>query len=463
MWQKKNQKKHLQWFVKNAKFVWFKTNSQIFSTTEHIALLMLKSYASVIHSENDDDDQKKKQFNEIIKSHENNMYYFDIRKIISTILSSIWTSKAFHIDITKIVNNSFEYWHLFLWKSSIRTCSQNYVTYFNLTFIFFFDFVRFKHVNETKIRKCIEQIMFFDRNRKSQSFTYNHVLLKIRLVQTAQKIQNLYFVNIDFYSIFSQINHIFIENNDYWIEFQQIIFRFFQFVFHKMKTKNQNQITDIRIESVFNVKFHIIRSTDLLHFLRTKLKITNFEKKILIFRLQSDIQSCSFVIFIDAFDLYKNMYQILIAMYVLSIALCNFDRQKNQNSFVFILNFHDASFKNIINNFRIEIKIFDHDCQLNLNEKQTWIWISIVIFLNDMKQQQEFAKFFESKTIKCCRFCDVDKKNRKNLNRNVVLNDRYHYQILKLRYEASKFDEIIKKKNLQHYMNCHWSFHFSLQ
>ena len=110
---------------------------------------------------------KKKQFSEIIKSHENNMYYFDIKKIISTILSSIWTLKVFHIDITKIVNNSFEYWHSFSWKLSIWIYSQNYVTYFDLTFIFFFDFVRFKHVNKTKTQKCIEQIIFFDRNRKS--------------------------------------------------------------------------------------------------------------------------------------------------------------------------------------------------------------------------------------------------------------------------------------------------------
>ena len=168
------------------------------------------------------------------------MNYFDIRKIIFIILSLFWTSKVFHIDMTKIVNNSFEYWHSFSWKSSIRTCSQNYVTYFDLTFIFFSDFVRFKYVNETKTRKCIEQIMFFNRNRKLQLFTYNHVLLKIKFVQIAQKIQNSYSVNIDFYSIFSQISHIFIENNDYWIEFEQIIFCFFQFVFHKIETKNQN-------------------------------------------------------------------------------------------------------------------------------------------------------------------------------------------------------------------------------
>ena len=141
------------------------------------------------------------------------------------------------------------------------------------------------------------------------------------------------------------------------------------------------------------------------------------------------------------------MYQILIVVYALLVALCNFDKQKSQNSFVFILNFYDASFKNIISDFRIEIKIFDHDCRLNLNEKQTWMWISIVTFLNNMKQQQEFAKFLESKTIKCCHFCNADKQNRKNLNRNIILNDRYYYQILKFWHEASKFNEIIKKKN----------------
>ena len=58
-------------------------------------------------------------------------------------------------------------------------------------------------------------------------------------------------------------------------------------------------------------------------------------------------------------------------MYALLIALCNFNRQKNQNNFVFILNFYNALFKNIINDFRIKIKFFDYNCQLNLNKKQT--------------------------------------------------------------------------------------------
>jgi hypothetical protein len=63
-----------------------------------------------------------------------------------------------------------------------------------------------------------------------------------------------------------------------------------------------------------------------------------------------------------------------------------------------------------------------------------------------MKQQQKSTKFFEFKIIKCCRFRDANVKNRNDLNKNVVANEKYHFQIQNLRKEMTKLFEVIKKK-----------------
>lgn len=390
---------------------------------------------------------KKKQFNEMIKSHENNMYYFDLRMLISTILSTNWASTTFHIDMTNIVDNSFEYWHFFSWKSFIRTCSQNYVTYFDLISIIFSDFVCFFREKICFAPKNVEQMMFFDRDRRSLSSTRDNVLLRIRLICIAENIRKIYHVDFTFHSKFSKTKYIFIENDDCWIELKHIITYFFHIYIQRIHQIHHSIISnEIVIDCVFNARFHILRSFDLLHSLRAKLEISAFEKKNLIIRLKNDIRSCSLFIFVDVFELYRNIYWVLTDVYALFAVLCNFDKQKNQNCFVFILKFHNVSFKNIINDFRIEIKILDRDCQLNLNEKKTWMWVFIIAFLKNMKQQQKFAEFLKSKIFRCCRFCDANEKNRKNLNRNIILNDRYHHQILKLRRQILQFNEIIKKK-----------------
>ena len=113
----------------------------------------------------------------------------------------------------------------------------------------------------------------------------------------------------------------------------------------------------------------IVRFTDFFHSLRAELKISTFDREFLMFRLKKKIRSCPFVVFVNAFDLYKNMYRALIEIYIMPISLCYLKRQKSQNNFVFTLKFHDAMFKNIMTDFHIDIKVFDRDCQLQINDK----------------------------------------------------------------------------------------------
>jgi sulfur transfer complex TusBCD TusB component (DsrH family) len=62
--------------------------------------------------------KKTKQFTRIRKSDEFNIYFFDLRILIVTILSSTWTD-VLHTNMTNIVDKSSEYWHLNAWDSFI--------------------------------------------------------------------------------------------------------------------------------------------------------------------------------------------------------------------------------------------------------------------------------------------------------------------------------------------------------
>jgi hypothetical protein len=122
------------------------------------------------------------------------------------------------------------------------------------------------------------------------------------------------------------------------------------------------------IKHVFNTKINIFRICDQLCFLRDELELMIFDREFLTSQLNKKIQFCSFVIFVNVFDLYRNMYKFLIEMYALSTTLFHKERQKNINCFVLILNSHEINFKNIINFLRIETKILDRDCQFRINE-----------------------------------------------------------------------------------------------
>jgi hypothetical protein len=170
-------------------------------------------------------------------------------------------------------------------------------------------------------------------------------------------------------------------------------------------------------------------------------------------------------LFVNVFDLYKNMYKSLIEMYAMSAVLFHKEKQKSTNNFVLILKSHETNFKNIIifihtnikisdDDWRIKIMIFlhtnmkilDDDCQFKIKNIDKLIWTFVIVFLSDMKQQQESVDFFESRVTKSCRFCNFDANNRKNLSRDTIANEKYHFEMKKLRRDISRLFEITKIK-----------------
>ena len=115
------------------------------------------------------------------------MYFFDMRILLATVLST--TKKhVFHTGMADIVDNPTEYWHSRLWGFSIRTCSQDYVVYSNLTPVITLDFVAYfcGSVDCAVRHDCyLGQIVFFGQNQRSNSMLKGKVLLQICRVQKA--------------------------------------------------------------------------------------------------------------------------------------------------------------------------------------------------------------------------------------------------------------------------------------
>jgi hypothetical protein len=126
--------------------------------------------------------KKTKQFTRIKKSDEFNIYFFDLKILIITILLLTWTN-VFHTNMTNIVNKSFEYWHSNAWNSFIRICSQNDIRYLNDTSLISFDFVHYRCNDLECTMSHKNQMIFFDRDRKSNSTTINKIFVKIKFVK----------------------------------------------------------------------------------------------------------------------------------------------------------------------------------------------------------------------------------------------------------------------------------------
>lgn len=68
--------------------------------------------------------KRAKQPSGLANSSQSSMYFFDMKSLVATELSTT-KGRVFHTSMVDIVDNPSEYWHSRSWGSSIRTCSQN--------------------------------------------------------------------------------------------------------------------------------------------------------------------------------------------------------------------------------------------------------------------------------------------------------------------------------------------------
>ena len=139
------------------------------------------------------------------------------------------------------------------------------------------------------------------------------------------------------------------------------------------------------IKRVLNLKSINVRSLRQLYVIREKLKMQFFDRQNLELFVIAFYIFLSYFLFIDDFEMYKNMYRILKTFYLISICLNYNERRKFANVFIFFLKSHDVKLDNMIKIFYKLIQKLNRDVKLKIDKKEGMtMWAFNMTFLENM-------------------------------------------------------------------------------
>ena len=388
--------------------------------------------------------RKEKQPSGIPDPSRGNLYYFDTRALVSTLLSAS-SGQTLHTGMAEIVDCPSEYWQSHCWGSSIRTCSGDFLTYPDQSPIVPSDFVQYRCLQaacDAVHGTHCAQVTFFGRDRRTQSGTLGLPLLKIRPVVNSR--QSADYSSYLETSVQWQNNElVLLEDAESFIQPHQILAR--RFDISITRDEGLSSQTPIVVRRVFNVTRRVIRPISLMSPIRAELELEAFSREFIIQQLMEGVLSLPLILFIDDFGLYRNMYRSLTGIYIVPAGLSISERQKAVNAHTVTLGPHGSNFNDVIKCLHTSMGSLDRGCILQVNGQNQRVWAPILVYLGDMKQQQSSAGFLGPRAHHCCRFCDAGLDNRGDLQRDTVLHGRYHYQVQRLRLDSSRISGKAKR------------------
>lgn len=164
-----------------------------------------------------------------------------------------------------------------------------------------------------------------------------------------------------------------------------------------------------------------------LHVLHEELKLKQFSQLYLCNCLQSDVKFYSVLLYIDEFSLYRNMYWVLCEIYLTLTSLTIQERQSISNVYSITLDSHRAALNAVIEQIQHRFIILKWECQLHIKGNEIMIWVSIITFTEDMKQQQASAEFIRAYINLSCQMCFADSINWDDMSLDVVWLSHYHH------------------------------------
>ena len=128
-----------------------------------------------------------------------------------------------------------------------------------------------------------------------------------------------------------------------------------------------------------------------MHFTREKLKIKYFDREYI-----KDFFFCIlllYFLFIDNFDIYRNIYKVFKVFYFILTNLNYKKRRKFANIFTLILKLYNIIFKYVMKVFFKSIKKLNRDLNFEINDEIKKIYIYTITLIDDIFQQIENKNF----------------------------------------------------------------------
>lgn len=185
---------------------------------------------------------------------------------------------------------------------------------------------------------------------------------------------------------------------------------------------------------------------------RGELKIQRYDRQYLVETYATKgrkVYSLSFALFVDDFEVHRNMYRAIKAFYWILFALSYAKRRKLANCFTISLGSHDADMKDIVAAMESTFAELGAECNMSVNEENAVVCAFTMMLLGDMPQQADNAGFMRHTAIHDCRACLCFNKDYEDLDYDISINARTHWGTIQDREYAMTLTKQHQKKFLQ--------------
>ena len=152
--------------------------------------------------------------------------------------------------------------------------------------------------------------------------------------------------------------------------------------------KNEIKYTDNRyyIRRILHVKDFNVRFLRQFSQIYNEFKIIYFNREMLVEIFDKSHIFFSYFLFINDFDVHRNMYRAFKTFYFISTCLFYKKRRKIVNVFTLILDFHEINFNEVMKFFDKHFRQLNCEINLIINAASHIMCVFIIIFLNHMSQ-----------------------------------------------------------------------------
>ena len=190
------------------------------------------------------------------------------------------------------------------------------------------------------------------------------------------------------------------------------------------------------IRRIWNNREGTIRPVWQAHPIRGELEIMHFGRQSLIDRFDRtdmDVLSMPFIMFIDGFGLYRNMYRSLMGFYLINGAFSYAERSRPTNLIPLTLGPHGSNMEQVAAALMPSLRKLDSGMELTVDGKEKFVCAFTLFFTGDMPQQQENSGMLKQNATYGCRFCYTPKGKLGDLTTDLVATGRYHHEVERLR------------------------------
>lgn len=278
---------------------------------------------------------------------------------------------------------------------------ENYAHYSDKSLIFSSDVIQYlcaiqAYTCHSDKLKHLRRILTVRKDQTTAAVNLSEIKLAVQSLLSYRVLESLKSI-IDVFEVLTLNNELFFVKNvisyvsesDIEVREMNIIFNYW---FYEI---SDNNIFDhcshfLICWVILNIKTQLISlSTSLTE----ELKLLQYNQQHFLNNFQWLHCVClPYLMFIDGFELYHNIYCTLMSFYMTLSDITVRDWSHHLNVFSIILESHDSSFDNVVLSLSA-LKKLNERLMMKINEQKTFIYAFIQVFIENMSQQQNNSEF----------------------------------------------------------------------